>query len=78
MSRIYARAVYPQSFSVPEVWLPIVLLPGFGCGVCLAVGCGRVVLPGVPGCAPAPTAPGWSSFLSLGLLVLVRQVLAGW
>ena len=38
---------------------------------------GRVVVPGVPGCAPAPTAPGCVSFLSLGLMVLVRRVLAG-
>ena len=28
----------PQSFSVPEVRLLIVLLPGFGCGVCLLSG----------------------------------------
>ena len=42
------------------------LLPGFGCGVCLAGGGGRVVVPGVPGCAPAPTAPGLVSFLAVG------------
>ena len=34
------------------------LVPGFGCGVCLAGDGGRAVAPGVPGCAPAPTAPG--------------------
>ena len=34
-------------------------------------------VPGVPGCAPAPTAPGLASFLSSGLLALVRRVLAG-
>ena len=37
------------------------LAPGFGCGVCLAGGDVRVVAPGVPRCAPAPTAPGRSS-----------------
>jgi hypothetical protein len=36
-----------------------VRLPGFGLGVCLLSGCGRVLRPGVPGCAPAPMAPGW-------------------
>ena len=40
-------------------------------------GAGHVVVPGVPGCAPAPTAPGWSSFVLLGWFVLVRRVLAG-
>jgi hypothetical protein len=35
-----------------------------------------VVVPGVPGCAPAPTAPGVSPFVPLGLMVLVRRVLA--
>jgi len=49
---------WPQSFKVPEVRLLIVPLPGFGCDVCLAVGAGRAVAPGVPGSAPAPTAPG--------------------
>jgi hypothetical protein len=57
---------WPQSFRVLEVRLLIVLVPGFGCGVCLAVGAGRPVVPGVPGCAPAPTAPGWSSFRAAG------------
>jgi hypothetical protein len=52
----------PQSFSVPEARLLIVLAPGFGSGVCLVSGVGCAVVPGVPGCAPAPTAPGWSSF----------------
>jgi hypothetical protein len=54
-----------------------VLVPGFGCGVCLAGGDGRAVLPGVPGCAPAPTAPGCASFRAAGMAVLVRRVLAG-
>ena len=53
------------------------LVPGFGSAVCLLSRGGRVVVPGVPGCAPAPTAPAWSSFVSLGLMVLVRLVLAG-
>jgi len=52
----------PQSFRVPEVRLLIVLVPGFGLGVCLLPAGGCVVLPGVPGCAPAPTAPGRCSF----------------
>src|SRR4029434_5144653 len=59
---------WPQSFRVPEVWLLIVPVPGFGCDVCLAAGAGRAVVPGVPGCAPAPTAPGWSSFRAAGMV----------
>ena len=55
--RVGARSLWPQSFSVPEVWFLIVLVPGFGCGVCLAGDGGRAVAPGVPGGAPAPTAP---------------------
>jgi hypothetical protein len=44
-----------------------VQVPGFGFAVCLvsAAECGA--LPGVPGCAPAPTAPGWSSFRVAGI-----------
>jgi hypothetical protein len=53
------------------VRLLIVLLPDFRCGVCLLSGRRQPVLPGVPGCAPAPTAPGWFSFRS------VRYVAAG-
>jgi hypothetical protein len=45
-----------------------VLLPGFECDVRLLGGCGRVMRPGVPGCAPAPTAPGWSSFRVAGVV----------
>jgi hypothetical protein len=67
----------PQSFSVPEVRLLIVLAPGFGPVVCLHSGGGRTAVPGVPGCAPAPTAPAVPPFVSLGLMVLVRRVLAG-
>ena len=37
------------------------LVPVFGSAVCLLSGGGRVVVPGVPGCAPAPTAPGCAS-----------------
>jgi hypothetical protein len=68
---------WPQSFRAPEVWLLIALVPGFGFGV--RVGCvgGRVAVPGVPGCAPAPTAPGSFSFRVDGAVVLVRRVLAG-
>ena len=58
----------PQSFSVPEVRLLIVLVPGFGSVVCLLSGDGRAVLPGVPGYAPAPTAPGGASFRVAGLV----------
>jgi hypothetical protein len=52
----------PQSFSASEVWLLVVLAPGSRPVVCLLSGGGRVVVPGVPGCAPAPTAPGFASF----------------
>jgi hypothetical protein len=34
----------------------------FRCGVCLLSGCRQPLLPGGPGCAPAPTVPGWFSF----------------
>jgi hypothetical protein len=34
------------------------------------------VVPGVPGCAPAPTAPGWSSF-SVARVVCAGQAGAG-
>jgi len=54
-----------------------VLLPGFGRGVWLAAGAGRVVVPGVPGSAPAPTAPGNPPLVQLGWFVLVKRVLAG-
>src|SRR2546421_65961 len=58
MTILYAKQpTYPQSFSVSEVRSLIVLVPGFGCGVCLAGGGGRAVLPGVPG--RAPRGPGW-------------------
>jgi hypothetical protein len=66
--------IYPRSLSVLEVRLVIVLVPGFGCGVCLAGPGGRVAAPGVSGCAPRRAVP---PFLSLGLMVLVTQVLAG-
>ena len=42
------------------------LVAGFGCVVCLFSGGGRVVVPGVPGCAPAPTAPGCVSCSAAG------------
>jgi SAM-dependent methyltransferase len=74
---VHDGPVYPQSFSVLEVRLLIVLLPGFGCGVWLAAGAGRAVVPGVPGCAPAPTAPGGPPLVQLGWFVLVKRVLAG-
>jgi hypothetical protein len=48
--------------------LPIVPVPVFGCAVCLLRGCGRVAQPGVPGGAPAPTAPGRVSFLAGGMV----------
>ena len=44
------------------------LAPGFGRGVCLLSGGGRAVVPGVPGCAPAPTAPGHASFRVAGVV----------
>jgi hypothetical protein len=54
-----------------------VLAPGFGRGVCLLSGGGRAVVPGVPGCVPAPTAPAMPPFVPLGWFVLVMRVLAG-
>ena len=59
---------WPQSFSVLEVRLLIVLVSGLGSGVCLAGDAGRAVVPGVPGCAPAPTAPGGASFRVAGVV----------
>ena len=67
---------WPQSFMASEVRLLIVPLPGFGWSVCLAGGGGRAAVPGVPGCAPAPTAPGWSSFC-VGGVVRAGQAGAG-
>jgi hypothetical protein len=61
-----AYTYQPQSFRVPEVRLLIVLMPGFGCGVRLVSAGGCAVVPGVPGCAPAPTAPGSCSFRVAG------------
>jgi peptide/nickel transport system permease protein len=49
---------WPQSFRASEVELLIVLMPGFGSGVGLLSAAGRAAVPGMPGCAPAPTAPG--------------------
>ena len=72
-----AQPAWPQSFSALGVWLLIVLVPGFGSAVCLLSGDGRAVVPGMPGCAPAPTAPDVPPFVSLGWSVLVRRVLAG-
>ena len=60
------QSSWPQSFRVLEVQLLTVLMPGFGCDVCLAAGAGRAVLPGVPGGAPAPTAPGCVSLRVAG------------
>jgi DMSO/TMAO reductase YedYZ molybdopterin-dependent catalytic subunit len=53
---------WPQLVKALWVWLLIVLVPGFGSGVWLLSEWRRQVLPGVPGCAPAPTAPGRFSF----------------
>jgi hypothetical protein len=68
---------WPQSFRAPEVWLLIVQVPGFGSVVCLLSGGGRSVVPGVPGCAPAPTAPARPPFALLGWFMLVMRALAG-
>jgi len=59
-----------------RVRLLIVLVPGFGLGVCLAFrrrvrGAARV-----PGCAPAPTAPGRCSF-RVGGIVRTGQASVG-
>jgi hypothetical protein len=55
------RPHQPQSFSLREVRLLIVLVPDFGSAVWLLSRAGRVLVPGVPGYAPAPTAPGCAS-----------------
>ncbi len=47
--------------------LLIVLVPGFGCSACLGFAGRCGVLPGVPGRAPAPTAPGLISFRAAGI-----------
>src|SRR6266487_3124568 len=57
---------WPQSFRGSEAQLLIVLVPGLGAGVCLDFADGSVVLPSVPGLAPAPTAPGCCSFRDAG------------
>ena len=44
------------------------LVPGFRSVVCLLSGDGRAVVPGVPGRAPAPTAPGCASFRVAGVV----------
>jgi hypothetical protein len=67
----------PQSFRVREVPLLIVLLPGFGWDVCLAVGPGRAVVPGMPGAHRLRPRRGGSPLVQLGLFVLVRRVQAG-
>ena len=56
--------------------LLIVWVPDFGRGVCLLSGRRHPVVPGVPGCAPAPTAPGRFSF-RVGGVVRAGQVGAG-
>jgi hypothetical protein len=50
-------SLQPQSFSVPEGRLLIVLVSGFGRAVCLLSGGGRAAVPGVPGCAPCRAVP---------------------
>ena len=49
------------------MWLLVVLVPGFEPWVWLLSEL-RQLLPGVPGCAPAPTAPGRFSFRVDGML----------
>jgi len=53
-----------------------VLLPGFGCGVCLAGGGGRAAVPGVPGCAPGSDGAG-DVLLSVVGVVRAGQAGAG-
>jgi hypothetical protein len=60
-----AELILASRFSVLEIWLLIVLVPGIGRVVCLLSGSGRVV---VPRCAPAPTAPGCASSPVAGLI----------
>jgi len=62
-----ARAVHCSPFLASIVqgfWGPVTDCAGarFRVWCRFAAGDGRVTVPGVPGCAPAPTAPGWSSF----------------
>ncbi len=69
-------APWPQSFRQHEVRVLIVLESVFRLHVRLFLG--RVVdgAPGVPGCAPAPTAPGGPPSWVEGRFGLVRWVLA--
>jgi gluconate 5-dehydrogenase len=59
---------YPQSFRHAEGWLLIVPASVFDRHVRFAVGCVVHGVPGVPGRAPAPTAPGCSSFRVAGIV----------
>jgi hypothetical protein len=71
------RRHQPQSFRRLEVRLLIVLASVFWPHVRLPSWSGVRAVPGVPGCAPAPTAPGLPPSCCLGRSVLVRRVRAG-
>jgi hypothetical protein len=73
---IPGRPALASIVQVPEAGLLIVLEPVFRLYVRLSPGLGVGAVAGVPGCAPAPPAPGWSSFLSCWLFWLVRRVRA--
>ena len=67
----------PQSFSVLDARLLIVLAPGFGCDVCLLSGAVAWWCPGCPGAHRLRPCRVMPPVVSLGLMVLVRRVLAG-
>ena len=62
VSRLAFAASLTSMSQARRAWLLFVLVPVFDLHVRLASGGRRAVLPGVPGSAPAPTAPGCSSF----------------
>jgi hypothetical protein len=47
---------------VGRAWLLIVLVPGFGCGVWLLLGCSQASRPGVPGACAGSDCAGTCSF----------------
>src|ERR1039458_9140150 len=59
-----------------RVWLLIVLVPGFGCGVWLLSGCSQASRPGAPGACVASDCAGTCSFRVDGA-VRAGQVGAG-
>jgi hypothetical protein len=67
----------PQSFSVPEVRLLVVLVPGFGLDVCSLSGAVVWWCPVCPGAHRLRLRRAVSPLVSLGLVLLVKRVQAG-